>query len=74
MKKWICLLLACMFPFSSAAEGVLVSVGLSEGQTKVNGRTVKAAGVGKRAPWGIHEADLIYENLLYQSGQTRLAC
>ena len=70
----ICLLLACMLPFSAAAEGVLVSVGLSEGQVLVNGRTVKSAGVVKRAPWGIHEADLIYENLLFQTGQTRLAC
>ncbi|MBP3646429.1 MAG: DUF3048 domain-containing protein [Clostridia bacterium] len=76
MKRLFCFLVALMIPVCGLAEHrpVLVSVGLASAQSKVNGRSVKAAGIGKRAPWGIHEADVIYEGLMFQNGQTRLGC
>lgn len=76
LKRWLCLLLLLLVPVYGLAESkpVLVSVGLSSAGVKVNGRTVNAAGVGKRAPWGVHEADVIYETMVYQTGQTRLGC
>lgn len=76
MRRWLCLLLLLAVPVWGLADcrPVLVSVGLSSAGVKINGRTVNAAGVGKRAPWGIHEAAVIYETMVYQTGQTRLGC
>ena len=42
------------------------------GSVKVNGKTVKAAGVGPRAPWGGQYADIVYEGILYRTGATRM--
>jgi hypothetical protein len=42
------------------------------GTIKVNGTTVKAAGVGPRAPWGGQYADIVYEGILYKDGATRM--
>lgn len=35
-------------------------------------RSVNAAGLGKRAPWGGQYADIVYESVLYRGGQTRM--
>ncbi len=40
-------------------------------KVKVNGKSVKTAGVGNRAPWGLQYADVIYEVPLYRTGGTR---
>ena len=39
-----------------------------------SGKTKKAvtAGVGERAPWGGQYADIVYEGILYRTGQTRI--
>ena len=76
VKKLLCLLFMLLIPLSAWAseQPILVSVGLSSDTVKVDGRNIKAAGVGKRTPWGIHEADVIYETMCYQTGQTRLGC
>lgn len=60
--------MALLFPLCSfaAERPILVSVGIAS-----NGQ---AAGIGKRAPWGIHEADIVYEIMMYETGQTRLTC
>ncbi len=50
---------------------MLAVISHTEGTTKVNGKTVKAAGVGNRQPWGGQQADIIYESLLYQDGCSR---
>ncbi len=42
------------------------------GTIKVDGTTVKAAGVGPRAPWGGQYADIVYEGILYRTGATRM--
>ena len=42
------------------------------GTVKVDGATVKAAGIGHRAPWGGQYADIIYEGILYRTGATRM--
>ena len=42
------------------------------GTEKVNGKTVKAAGIGARAPWGGQYADIVYEGILYRTGATRM--
>lgn len=51
---------------------MLTVISNAQGSVQVKGRTVKAAGVGKRAPWGIHEGDILFEELLYRNGGTRL--
>lgn len=68
MKRILCFLMALLFPLCSfaAERPILVSVGIAS-----NGQ---AAGIGKRAPWGIHEADIVYEIMMYETGQTRLTC
>lgn len=76
MLKLLCLLVCfLLLPFHAFAQGipVLVSIGLASGTVKVDGRSIKAAGVGKHAPWGIHKASVIYENPLFETGETRLA-
>lgn len=50
---------------------MLAVISHAEGSTKVNGKTVKAAGVGKRQAWGGQQADIIYESMLYQDGCSR---
>ena len=42
------------------------------GDIKVDGKTVKAAGIGMRAPWGGQYADVVYEGILYRTGATRM--
>ncbi|MBN1777481.1 MAG: DUF3048 C-terminal domain-containing protein [Clostridiales bacterium] len=39
---------------------------------KVDNKTVTLAGVGARAPWGAQYADVIYEGILYRTGETRM--
>ena len=51
---------------------MLVQISNPEGNTKVNGKKVTAAGIGERAPWGGQYADIVYEGILYRSGQTRI--
>lgn len=52
---------------------MLVQISNSEGSVKVNGKTVKAAGIGSRAPWGGQYADIVYEGILYRDGATRIS-
>ena len=51
---------------------MLVQISNPEGSEKVNGKSVSAAGIGERAPWGGQYADIVYEGILYRSGQTRI--
>ncbi|NLI21543.1 MAG: DUF3048 domain-containing protein [Clostridiales bacterium] len=52
---------------------MLVQISNPTGTVKYNGATVKAAGVGNRAPWGGQYADVVYEGILYRTGQTRIS-
>ena len=52
---------------------VLVSLGHETGIARVNGKNVKAAGTGKVALWGAHQADIVYESLLYRDEQKNAA-
>lgn len=52
---------------------MLVQISNPSGTVKYNGATVTAAGVGNRAPWGGQFADVMYEGILYRSGQTRIS-
>ena len=52
---------------------VLVSLGHETGIARVNGKNVKAAGAGKVALWGAHQADIVYESLLYRDEQKNAA-
>ena len=53
---------------------LLVQISNAVGEEKdANGRQIKAAGLGKRAPWGGQYADIVYESLLNRDGQTRMA-
>ena len=51
---------------------MLVQISNPEGSEKINGKNVKAGGIGERAPWGGQYADIVYEGILYRSGQTRI--
>lgn len=51
---------------------ILVQISNPEGTEKVNGKKVTSAGIGERAPWGGQYADIVYEGILYRSGQTRI--
>ena len=52
---------------------MLVQISNPEGSVKVNDKTVKAAGIGNRAPWGGASADIVYEGILYRTGETRIS-
>ena len=48
---------------------VLVSVGHGYGTARADGKNVQAAGAGKVALWGLQQADIVYESLLYRDEQ-----
>jgi len=58
-------------PWEGEYLPMLVQIGNSPGTRVVNGRTVNASGIGKRAPWGVQHADVVYEGILYRGGDTR---
>ena len=58
-------------PWDGDYQPVLVQISNAVGTVKQKGSTVKAAGIGKRAPWGIQYADILYEMLLVKSGETQ---
>ena len=51
---------------------MLVQISNPETNVKVNGKTVQLAGVSTKSPWGGQYADIVYEGILYRSGQTRI--
>lgn len=57
---------------SSLYLPMLIQISNPEGSEKINGTTVKAAGIGERAPWGGQYADIVYEGILYRTGETRI--
>ena len=52
---------------------VLVSVGHGYGNARTDGKNVQAAGAGKVALWGLQQADIVYESLLYRDEQKNAA-
>lgn len=52
---------------------MLVQIGNQEGNAQVNGRTIQSAGIGKRAPWGLQYADIVYEETVLNMGGTRFS-
>lgn len=52
---------------------MLVQISNPQGSVKYNGSTVKSAGIGNRAPWGGMYADVVYEGILYRTGETRIS-
>ena len=52
---------------------VLVSVGHESGTARAGGKNVNAAGAGKVALWGVQQADIVYESLLYRNEQKNAA-
>ncbi len=60
-------------PWTGEYLPVLVQIGNTTTTTQVNGRDVKASGIGKSTPWGIQYADILYEeSMIANSGGTRL--
>ena len=58
---------------SSLYMPMLVQISNPEGSAKnMAGKKVTSAGIGQRAPWGGQHADIVYEGILYRSGQTRI--
>ena len=60
-------------PWTGVYLPMLVQISNPEGSAKVNGATVKSAGIGNRAPWGGQYADVVYEGILYRTGETRIS-
>ena len=60
-------------PWTDHYLPMLVQISNVSDSVKVKGRTVKAAGLGKGAPWGVHHADIAYETLLMPTGWTRFS-
>lgn len=60
-------------PWTGVYLPMLVQISSPEGSAKVNGATVKSAGIGNRAPWGGQYADVVYEGILYRTGETRIS-
>ncbi|MDD3410380.1 MAG: DUF3048 C-terminal domain-containing protein [Eubacteriales bacterium] len=52
---------------------MIVQISDAMGTVKVNGKSVKSAGIGSGAPWGGQYADIVYEGILYRTGATRLS-
>ena len=72
MKKWIALLVACLIGSASAASPTTGLPLEGEWVQPVLLSIVHPAD-GKQT-WGMQHADVVYETLLAQSGQTRFAC
>ena len=58
-------------PWQDEYQPMLVQIGNLTATVKVNGRDVKASGIGKNSPWGMQYADIIYEEMIYINGTTR---
>lgn len=52
---------------------MLVQISNPQGTVTYNGTKIKSAGVGNRAPWGAQYADIVYEGILYRTGETRIS-
>ena len=52
---------------------MIVQISNPVDSVKVNGKTVKSAGLGQRAPWSGQYADIVYEGILYRTGDTRIS-
>jgi hypothetical protein len=52
---------------------MLVQISNPQGTVTYNGTKIKSAGVGNRAPWGGQYADVVYEGILYRTGETRIS-
>ena len=59
-------------PWSGEYLPMLVQISNPMDSVKVNGTTVKSAGVGQRAPWSGQYADVVFEGILYRTGETRI--
>ncbi len=62
-------------PYDTSARYMPMLVQISnpsDGVLKVNGKKVNAAGIEKRSPWSGQFADIVYEGILYRTGQTRI--
>lgn len=60
-------------PWAGQYLPMLVQISNGYGEARVKGKTVKAAGIGKRAPWGLQYADVLYEEILSGACDTRFA-
>ena len=60
-------------PWNDRYLPMLVQVNNPMSSVTFNGNTVKAAGIGDRAPWGGQFADIVFEGMLYRTGITRMS-
>ncbi len=58
-------------PWEGTYLPVLVQITNTTDTVKYNGRSIKTSGVGRRAPWGMQYADIVYEERLIAGGGTR---
>lgn len=60
-------------PWAGDYLPMIVQISNPVGSLKVNGKTVKSAGIGERAPWSGQYADIVFEGILYRTGETRIS-
>ncbi len=60
-QSWMGFYLPMLVQYSNGLDSV-----------KVNNKTVELAGIANRAPWGAQYADIVYEGILYRTGNTRM--
>ena len=58
-------------PWQGTYRPMLVQISNNYGKVRLAGGTVKTAGVGVVAPWGLQSADILYETLMANAGSTR---
>lgn len=51
---------------------MLVQISNPDASVTYNGVKTSGGGIGTRAPWGGQYADIVYEGILYRTGQTRI--
>ena len=56
----------------TAYTPMLVQISNPDANYTYNGQKTVGGGIGVRAPWGGQYADIVYEGVLYRTGQTRI--
>ena len=60
-------------PWEGSYLPMIVQISNPAGSVKFNGTTVKSAGLGVRSPWSGQYADVVFEGILYRTGETRIS-
>ena len=71
-KRWIMLLISLLLFTGAEAESISPTTGLPLRNAPVAPVLLSIGHSGKDQPWGVQQADIVYESLLARNGSTRL--